>query len=35
VVYQRDLGPETRKVAGAMTRFDPDINWARVDIQTQ
>lgn len=35
IIYQQDLGPETGKIAGAMTRFDPDINWARVDIQSQ
>ncbi len=31
-VYQKDLGPETARIAGAMTLFDPDISWARVDI---
>jgi hypothetical protein len=27
VVYQRDLGPASANVAGAMTRFDPDTTW--------
>jgi len=27
VVYQRDLGPASASVAGAMTRFDPDTAW--------
>ena len=29
VVYQRDLGPDTAKTAGAMTRFDPGKGWTR------
>ena len=33
VVFQKDLGERTAALAGAMTRFDPDISWARVDIQ--
>jgi hypothetical protein len=32
VVFQRDLGEHTSALAGAMTRFDPDISWARVDV---
>ena len=28
VVYQRNLGTASATVAGAMTRFDPDTNWA-------
>lgn len=35
VVYQKDLGPDTAKLAAAITRFDPDISWARVDIVNQ
>jgi hypothetical protein len=31
VVFQKDLGERTA-LAGAMTRFDPDLSWARVDI---
>ncbi len=32
VVYQKDLGPDTAARAAAITRFDPDLSWARVDI---
>jgi hypothetical protein len=32
VVFQEDLGKDTAALAGAMTRFDPDIGWARVDV---
>jgi hypothetical protein len=32
VVFQKDLGPETVKRAAAMTSFDPDLSWARIDI---
>ena len=32
-VFQKDLGERTAKLAGAMTGFNPDISWARVDIQ--
>jgi hypothetical protein len=32
VVFQKDLGPDTDRSARAMTRFDPDETWARVDI---
>jgi Protein of unknown function (DUF2950)/Protein of unknown function (DUF3300) len=35
VVYQRDLGPGTASLAAAITRFDPDLSWARVDIAQQ
>jgi hypothetical protein len=27
VVYARDLGPDTAKIAQSMTRYDPDKNW--------
>jgi hypothetical protein len=30
VVYQKDLGPNTAKVAAAMTRFDPGSGWTAV-----
>ena len=26
-VYQKDLGPKSAAIAGAMTRFDPDASW--------
>jgi hypothetical protein len=30
VVYEKDLGPDTAKLAPAMTRFDPDESWKAV-----
>ena len=32
VVFQKDLGTGTAAAAAAMTRFDPDLTWARVDV---
>ncbi len=29
-VYQKDLGPETARIAKEMTTFDPDLSWSRV-----
>jgi hypothetical protein len=29
VVYQKDLGPDTNKIASAMAEFDPDSTWER------
>jgi hypothetical protein len=29
VVYSKDLGPDSTKVAGAITQFDPDGSWKR------
>ena len=34
VVYQKDLGPSTGRVAGAIQSFDPDTNWKRVEQTT-
>jgi hypothetical protein len=31
VVYRKDLGKETDKAAEAMTVFDPDDSWKKVD----
>lgn len=31
VVYQKDLGPDTEKIANAMTEYDPDSTWERTD----
>ncbi len=31
-VFQKDLGKATTAAAAAMTRFDPDLSWARVDV---
>jgi hypothetical protein len=30
-VYQKDLGPETARIAKEMTTFDPDLSWSRVN----
>jgi hypothetical protein len=35
VVFQKDLGPNTPRVAAAITRYDPDLTWARVDVSDQ
>ena len=32
VVFQKNLGPNTARVAAAWTRFDPDLTWARINI---
>ena len=32
-VYEKNLGANTAKVAGAMTEYDPDPTWKRVDQQ--
>jgi len=31
IVYQKDLGPETQSIASAMTEYNPDDTWDRVD----
>jgi hypothetical protein len=31
VVYQKDLGPNTAKIASAMERYDPDKTWQETD----
>lgn len=33
VVYQKDLGKETEKIAMAMTKYDPDKTWKKVEEQ--
>jgi hypothetical protein len=33
IVYQRDLGPDTAKIAAAMERYDPDKTWHRTDAE--
>jgi len=33
VVYQKDLGKETGKIAIAMTKYDPDKTWKKVEEQ--
>jgi hypothetical protein len=32
VVFQKDLGPSTAKLAALTKLFDPDLSWARVDV---
>ena len=31
-VYEKDLGPGSEAAASAMTRFDPDASWHKVDV---
>ncbi len=31
IVLQKDLGPNTARIASRMTAFDPDQTWRRVD----
>jgi hypothetical protein len=31
VVYQKDLGPDTERTAGAMTAYNPDSSWTRTE----
>ena len=31
VVYQKDLGPDTTKIASVMTRYNPDKTWTETD----
>jgi hypothetical protein len=31
VIYQKDLGKDTAKIAGSMTKFDPDKTWKKVE----
>ncbi len=35
VVYQKDLGRNTEKVAQAMSKFDPDASWKKVEDTTK
>jgi Protein of unknown function (DUF2950) len=32
VVYQKDLGPNTLSIATAVTSFDPDLAWSRIEL---
>jgi hypothetical protein len=34
-VYQKDLGPETARIAAAMTTFDPNLTWSRVAMTNE
>jgi hypothetical protein len=31
IIYQKDLGPNSEKIASAMTEYDPDSSWQPVD----
>jgi len=33
VVYEKDLGAGTEKLAAAMTVYDPDKSWKKVEAQ--
>jgi Protein of unknown function (DUF2950) len=35
IVYQKDLGPTTSEIAGALTAYDPDQTWTPVSIQAK
>src|SRR5208337_4522122 len=35
IVFQKDLGPETARVAASLTQFNSDPSWARVDLTDQ
>jgi hypothetical protein len=30
-IYEKDLGPDTTKLAQAMTAYDPDSTWHKTD----
>ena len=34
-VYQKDLGPETARIAAATTAFNPDLKWSRVAVTNE
>ena len=34
VVFQKDLGPDTAKLAQAMKTFNPDETWQRVEPES-
>ena len=34
-VYQKDLGPDTARIAARMTTFDPDLTWARITLTNE
>lgn len=33
-VFQKDLGPETARIAAAIATFNPDLTWARVTVSS-
>jgi hypothetical protein len=34
-LYQKDLGPETARIAREVTTFDPDLSWSRVNVTNE
>ena len=32
IVFQKDLGSDTAKIADGIICFDPDLTWTRVDL---
>jgi hypothetical protein len=34
-VFQKDLGPDTDRLAAQIQRFDPDLSWALIDVKDQ
>jgi hypothetical protein len=34
-VYQKDLGPETTRLAREMATFDPDLSWSNIDVTNE
>jgi Protein of unknown function (DUF2950) len=34
-VYQRDLGPETARIAGETVTFDPELSWSRLNVTNE
>jgi hypothetical protein len=34
-VYQKDLGPDTTRIAAGMPTFDPDLIWARITLTNE
>lgn len=32
ILFQKDLGPSTGRLAPAITTYDPDLSWARVEV---
>lgn len=35
VVFQKDLGTAIARLTSTITRFDPDLTWARVEVTNQ
>ena len=34
VIYEKDLGPDTREVAKKIVLFDPDPSWKKVETES-